>query len=193
MSSKDYCDYFYPIPVGTVLPFAGVKVPRDWLLCDGSIFDPTEYPELASVLGENNGHWSLPSLLGGLAMVGDVEPRLLVGEGADGIASYTLEASNIPPLSFALQSGTISGSLSQSGKTNSSTVKNTAGTSQNSVENTGSNMINAITGNISGATDIQFVNNAQTEVEDVVADAGNPIIARSLALTYIIKARTAKL
>ena len=193
MSAKDYCDYFYPIPVGTVLPFAGQIVPPDWLLCDGSIFDPTAYPELAKVLGENNGHWSLPSLLGGLAMVGDVEPRLLVGEGVTGDAIYTLEATNIPALSFNLESGNITGSLTQDGRSNSSTVNNTAGTSQNSVRNLGSNLFSGITGGISGATDIQFVNNAQTAVSDDVVDAGTPIVARSLALTFIIKARTAKI
>lgn len=36
-----------------------------WLMCDGSSYDPSRYPELASVLGDTYGKNSLPLLTNG--------------------------------------------------------------------------------------------------------------------------------
>lgn len=67
-----------PIPVGAILPFAGVesRVPAGYLLCDGSEVLTATYPELAAVLGTGaapwgpataaatSGHFRLPDLRG---------------------------------------------------------------------------------------------------------------------------------
>ncbi len=38
-------------PVGTVLLFAGTKIPNGYLLCDGRALSSTEYPELFAAIG----------------------------------------------------------------------------------------------------------------------------------------------
>lgn len=64
-------------PVGTVISylFAATNLPAGWLLCDGSTFDQTQYPELYRMLGNKN---TLPDLRGyflrGLDATGKVDP-----------------------------------------------------------------------------------------------------------------------
>jgi microcystin-dependent protein len=43
-----------PLPIGTILPYWGssADIPVTFLLCDGSIIDPVEYPELTYLLGK---------------------------------------------------------------------------------------------------------------------------------------------
>ena len=42
------------VPVGTIIDFAGNNIPDGWLKCDGSAYDPIVYPELKTVLGQDN-------------------------------------------------------------------------------------------------------------------------------------------
>lgn len=64
-------------PVGTIFPyiFSGTDLPPGWLLCDGSAFDQTQYPELYRLLENKN---ILPDLRGyfprGLDPAGRVDP-----------------------------------------------------------------------------------------------------------------------
>lgn len=52
MSVKDSLGYYNsPIPVGTVIAFAGVNPPYKWLLCDGAFFSLGVYPLLENILG----------------------------------------------------------------------------------------------------------------------------------------------
>ncbi len=44
--------------VGMIFPFAGTTAPDGWLLCNGSTFSSTTYPELATLLGST----TLPDL-----------------------------------------------------------------------------------------------------------------------------------
>lgn len=47
-----------PVPIGGIVQYAGASVPASlagWLVCDGTQFDGTEYPELAGVIGETYG------------------------------------------------------------------------------------------------------------------------------------------
>ena len=61
-----------PVPIGTVLSFAGRKdkIPTDWLICDGSEQDRTTYAELYDILGDSWGDgngtttFNLPDLRG---------------------------------------------------------------------------------------------------------------------------------
>ena len=43
-----------PLPIGTILPYWGssADIPVTFLVCDGSVIDPTEYPELTYLLGK---------------------------------------------------------------------------------------------------------------------------------------------
>ncbi len=44
-----------PLPVGTLLPFAGVHVPPGFLLCDGTVYARDEYPRLFEAIGTTYG------------------------------------------------------------------------------------------------------------------------------------------
>ena len=48
------------VPVGALMPYAGANAPANWLLCNGSTFSQSDYPELYAVLGSN----VLPDLSG---------------------------------------------------------------------------------------------------------------------------------
>ena len=48
------------VPVGAILPFYGTSAPANFLICDGSTFNATTYPELNTLLGGN----TLPNLKG---------------------------------------------------------------------------------------------------------------------------------
>lgn len=43
--------YINPIPTGTVLPFAGLKTPEGFLLCDGSEVSRVTYAKLFDIIG----------------------------------------------------------------------------------------------------------------------------------------------
>ena len=43
--------YYDPIPLGAIQAFTIGTAPKGWLLCDGSTYDQTNYPELFAVLG----------------------------------------------------------------------------------------------------------------------------------------------
>lgn len=45
--------------VGMIMPYAGTTTPTGWLLCDGSTFSSTTYPQLYALLGNSN---TLPNL-----------------------------------------------------------------------------------------------------------------------------------
>jgi microcystin-dependent protein len=43
------------VPIGTILPFAGINVPRGYLLCDGSEVERSKFSDLYDVIGNNYG------------------------------------------------------------------------------------------------------------------------------------------
>ena len=57
----------FPIPVGSVLPYAGQITPSGWLICDGSVYNNNEYPALFGVIGNKYGS----SFSGALQQTGD--------------------------------------------------------------------------------------------------------------------------
>jgi microcystin-dependent protein len=58
VDSQTYKENIFPI-VGTIMPFSGSVAPTGWLLCNGSTFVETTYPELYVLLGNSN---TLPDL-----------------------------------------------------------------------------------------------------------------------------------
>jgi microcystin-dependent protein len=57
----------FSLPVGTILSYAGLKVPQKYLLCDGTAVSKTRYPELHASLGYIYGgagdSFTLPDLV----------------------------------------------------------------------------------------------------------------------------------
>lgn len=61
------------LPIGAILPFSSDTIPNGWLLCDGSSFSTTSYPELFDVIGTTYGYDDdrnpkLPDLRGRVAV-----------------------------------------------------------------------------------------------------------------------------
>lgn len=67
--------------VGTILTYAGTTAPVGWLLCNGSTFDQTIYPELYTLLGNSN---TLP----------DLRERYLIGKGSSALTLATNTGAN---------------------------------------------------------------------------------------------------
>jgi microcystin-dependent protein len=67
--------------VGAILTYAGLTAPNGWLLCDGSTFDQTLYPELYALLGDSN---TLP----------DLREKYLIGKGSGSLNLNTNTGSN---------------------------------------------------------------------------------------------------
>ena len=68
------------IPVGSGIPFFGAtsSVPSGWLVCDGSSYNVTDYPELAVIL---TGLFGNPNPLTTTFVVPDLRRKVLVGAG----------------------------------------------------------------------------------------------------------------
>jgi microcystin-dependent protein len=86
------------VPVGTVLDYTGATAPTNWLLCDGTIYNNTQYPLLASLLGVKFGGVSGTSFavpnLGGLTVIGANATYPFAATG--GAATVTLDMTMIP-------------------------------------------------------------------------------------------------
>lgn len=71
-----------PVPVGGIVPFAGTAAPTDWLVCDGTSYARSLYPDLAAIL--------VPGTFGGDTssfVVPDLRGRTVVGGGNDASAA----------------------------------------------------------------------------------------------------------
>lgn len=64
------------VPIGTIIDFAGTQPPPGYLLCNGGEYPASEYPELASVLGNTWGRATLTSFV-----VPNLNRRTTVGAG----------------------------------------------------------------------------------------------------------------
>lgn len=88
---------FNPFPVGMIFPFGGEIAPAGYLLCDGSVYDANDYPELFAQIGYYYGgsgdNFNVPDLIN----------RVVVGSGgnfsigdAGGESAVTLDVGEIP-------------------------------------------------------------------------------------------------
>jgi microcystin-dependent protein len=76
-------------PAGSIQAFAGANVPHGWLLCDGEVYDISEFPALASAL---DGTWDsfahpvdgTPSVGAGQFAVPNMKGLYLSGAGNAG-------------------------------------------------------------------------------------------------------------
>lgn len=95
-----------PIPIGTLLDFAGQNAPSGFLVCDGSAVSRTTYANLFAVLGENFGSgdgsttFNLPDMRGRASFgVGtlntNTQPSIPLG-ATGGENAHTLVTAEIP-------------------------------------------------------------------------------------------------
>ena len=94
------------IPIGVILPFAGLNVSEGWLPGDGGVYDPVEYPKLFQTIGTIFGGTSvaplLPDLvnrypvgLNGVNPIGTVTPASF-----SATETFTIAPNNMPSLTL---------------------------------------------------------------------------------------------
>ena len=84
------------LPVGSITMWCSASAPSGWLLCNGSTFSRTTYPDLYTALGNKN-------------TVPDLRDRFIVGAGHDysvgntgGLKEVTLQSSQMPKHSHSV-------------------------------------------------------------------------------------------
>lgn len=92
-------------PTGSVMIFAGINAPAEWLVCDGSAVSRTTYANLFTALGTTYGEgdgaatFNLPDMRGrapiGAGTGVGLTQRILGAEA--GAETVTLSVSNLPP------------------------------------------------------------------------------------------------
>lgn len=88
------------IPVGTIVAWAGINVPLDWLRCDGAEELRSDWPKLFEIIGTTYGSaasdtFTLPNLLGKFPLgVSGTHALATVG----GAENHTLTQAELPSL-----------------------------------------------------------------------------------------------
>ena len=83
------------VPVGTIMAYAGVNVPNEWLVCDGTPYRKADYPALAAMLGATGtgSEFMVPDLRGRFLMgASDTHPPASTG----GEEAHTLTVDEMP-------------------------------------------------------------------------------------------------
>ena len=80
------------VPTGMIVAYAGVNVPDEWLVCDGTSYRKADYPALAAVLGATGtgGEFMVPDLRGRFLM-GASEAHPLASSGGEEAHVLTVE------------------------------------------------------------------------------------------------------
>ena len=84
------------VPTGTILDFAGPTCPNGFLVCDGSWYYPTQYPNLWAAIG---GYWGWN---GSMFAVPNLADRCLIGRG-----TWALGTQSIGEINHTLTSGEV--------------------------------------------------------------------------------------
>ena len=84
----------FVMPVGSIIPYGGATAPAGWLLCDGTSFLKTDYPDLFGVIGAAYGsadgnHFNVPDLRGRVAVGKNAATFAALG-AAGGEETHTL-------------------------------------------------------------------------------------------------------
>jgi len=106
MSVKNALGYDnFPIPVGALLPYCSSITPYGYLVCDGTTYNQSDYPDLFRVLdgvgyGQTSTTFDVPNLVGeyirGTSVnAGTIDP----GQSGGETTSVSLVVANIPPFS----------------------------------------------------------------------------------------------
>lgn len=173
----------FPVPIGTVIAYAGIGIPSKYLKCDGSAFNAVEYPYLASILGVA----TTPNLIGSIIGGGSTKTLIPATSVVNPQASLSISADNMPFFPATLASFSATGSLAGTG-INFSALENYTGPislSKDMVKQTGGTVTN-VDVTFTGMT-AELVPHAQDPVQatTVTVVTFNPPTRN---IVYIIKA-----
>lgn len=159
----------FPVPIGTIIAFAGQVLPPKYLLCNGGAFSGASFPILASLLGGTN----TPNLVGGIIGGGNTRTPINGSSIGPTSASFSIGVANMPAFATQLQSFSASGTLNGTGQTNSSDQEATpSGSGNNAVYHGGQSMQTSV-----GVTG--------TFVGQLNAHAGTPVVANNMVITNV--------
>jgi microcystin-dependent protein len=194
-------------PVGSIMPYAGNKSPLGWLVCDGSEYSYTLYPNLYNVIGSTyDTSTGLPAPAAGNFRVPNLKGRMPVGLDAGitdfntrgksgGSTTVTITVAQMPvhkhENTAALTSGTVS--ITDTGHVHLQNEASTGGLLANAADSnvdytyfhTGAGRFNTN----SAYTGISASVGTAVTVTNVDAGSGNAVDNMSpyLVLNYIIK------
>lgn len=173
----------FPVPIGTVIAYAGIGIPSKYLKCDGTAFSAVDYPYLASILGGA----TTPNLIGSIIGGGSTKTLIPTTTYTNPQASLSISADNMPFFPATLASFSASGALNGTG-IGFTALDNYTGPitlSQDMVKQTGGLVMNV---------DVTFTG----MTAELVPHAQDPVIATTFTLVtfhpptrnivYIIKA-----
>jgi hypothetical protein len=173
----------FPVPVGTIIAFAGQVIPPKYLLCDGGAFSGATYPILASLLG---GVTTTPNLVGGIIGGGTTRNPVNGRSYGPATALFDIDVANVPAFTTTVQSFSASGALNGTGQTNSNSQDATpSGSGNNAVFHGGQPMLTdvGVTGTFVGQLNAHAGDPVEASVVDITEF--NPA---TVAIQYIIKA-----
>lgn len=101
MSVQNSSSVVFPVPVGVILPYCGIIAPFGFLLCDGTAYNNSDFPELNQVLGGIYGStpttFSVPDLVGNFITGTAVNANVINPASSSGeTSSFTLTTAQIP-------------------------------------------------------------------------------------------------
>jgi microcystin-dependent protein len=199
----------FPIPIGTVLPYAGVKytdAPAGYLFCDGAEYNIDDYPLLAQQIGDNLYgiassllKFKVPDLDNAVVVGVDFNQGTSVPSAGSVDYSLTLTEANIPSLPdsfFAVDLGAAPTYTAYAGTLGQGILGGTY--NQHTGDHTGAAGIECVdTGDVQTSTAINVAYNTASKLSLSYTNAAQPlnttldvtgIIPKSVVLKYIIKA-----
>jgi microcystin-dependent protein len=103
MSWSSTSNKFFPVPVGSILFFAGSSVPLNYILANGDSVLRSDYPELFDIIGTsygsiNSSQFTLPNLISFPYMKGTNTFNPVPSEAGMTGLNYTLPVNALPTL-----------------------------------------------------------------------------------------------
>jgi microcystin-dependent protein len=128
MSTQNTVGYNdFPIPIGTVFPYAGSIIPSGYLKCNGAAYNISQYPKLYSVIGNtyltvvSPGQFQVPQLESLYVKSVSVASGTNI-PAAGTVSPFTIATANLPTIDNITVSGTLSGTINPIGVSDSVTT-----------------------------------------------------------------------
>jgi microcystin-dependent protein len=172
----------FPVPVGTIIAFAGQVIPPKYLLCNGTAYNTSQYPILFNLLGGTN----TPNLVGGIIGGGTTRQQVTAGIIGGNSAEFSIGVANMPAFTTTVATFSATGTFPENAQTTSDAIKcSPTGSDCTPIFANGQSKISSLA--VSGVFTGELVAHAGDPVESnfVTIDSITP---REIAIQYLIKA-----